>query len=108
MITITLVNTFKHFEVYLDSPQTDLLTICPEIRDMLLDAVDRAATALQLTYSEANIAFQCPCSPGIVHTAIPNKAHSNLKCTMTNKVFRGELAAAQKVWLGANPAAGES
>ena len=107
-ITVTLVNTFKHFEVYLDSPQADLLSICPEIRDMLLDAVDRAASALQLTYSEANIAFQCPCSPGTVHTAIPNKAHSNLKCTMTNKVIRGELTAAQKVWLGAKPAAGES
>ena len=107
-ITITLVNTLKHFEVYLDSPQADLLSICPEIRDMLLDAVDRAATALQLTYSEANVAFQCPCSPGIVHTAIPNEAHSNLKCTMTNKVIRGELTAAQKVWLGANPAASKS
>ena len=106
-ITITFVHAVKHFEVYLDSPQADLPTACPQIRDMLLDAVDKGATAFHFTNSRANVAFQCPCSPDDVHTAILNEAHSNLKCTVTGTIIRGGLTAAQKVWLGTNTAAGE-
>ena len=106
-ITITFVHAVKHFEVYLDSPQADLPTACPQIRDMLLDAVDKGATAFHFTNSRANVAFQCPCSPDDVHTAILNEAHSRLKCTVTGTIIRGGLTAAQKVWLGTNTAAGE-
>ena len=106
-ITITFVHAVKHFEVYLNSPQADLPTACPQIRDMLLDAVDKGATAFQFTNSRANVAFQCPCSPDDVHTAILNEAHSRLKCTVTGTIIRGGLTAAQKVWLGTNTASGE-
>ena len=106
-ITITFVHAVKHFEVYLDSPQADLPTACSQIRDMLLDAVDKGATAFHFTNSRANVAFQCPCSPNDVHTAILNEAHSRLKCTVTGTIIRGGLTAAQKVWLGTNTAAGE-
>ena len=106
-ITITFVHAVKHFEVYLDSPQADLPTACPQICKMLLDAVDKGATAFHFTNSRANIAFQCSCSPDDVHTAILNEAHSNLKCTVTGTIIRGGLTAAQKVWLGTNTAAGE-
>ena len=97
----------KHFEVYVDADPADLPSVCPEIRDMLVDAVDKAATAFRLTNSRASVAFQCPCSPDDVHTAIPNEAHSHLKCTLTEDISRGGLTAAQKVWLGPNTAAGE-
>ena len=106
-IIITFVHAVKHFEVYLDSPQADLPTACPQIRDMLLDAVDKGATAFHFTNSRANVAFQCPCSPDDVHTAILNEAHSTLKCTVTGTIIRGGLTAAQKVWLGTNTAVGE-
>ena len=71
-----------------------------EIRDMLLDAVDSAASAFRFENSGACVAFQCPCSPGNVHTATPNKAHSYLICTRTTDVLPGGLSAGQEVWLG--------
>ena len=105
-IKITFVHAQKHFEVYVDSPPADLPSVCPEIRDMLVDAVDKAATAFRFTNSRASVAFQCPCSLDDVHTAIPNEAHS-LKCTLTEDISREGLTAARKVWLGPNTAAGE-
>ncbi|CAI8025505.1 hypothetical protein GBAR_LOCUS14730 [Geodia barretti] len=99
-VEITLLHALKHFEVHLDASQADLPSICPEIRDMLMDAVDSAASAFRFKNSRASVAFQCPCSPDDVHTATPNEAHSNLICTLTGKNIRGGLTPAQRVWLG--------
>ena len=82
-IKLTLVHAMKHFEVHLDSPLDKLPSMCPEIREMLLDAVDSAATAFRFTNSRATVAFQCPCSPDDTHTATPNDAHSNHICTIS-------------------------
>ena len=106
-IKLTLVHAMKHFEVHLDSPQDKLPSICPEIREMLLDAVDSAATAFHFTNSRATVAFQCPCSPDDAHTATPNDALSNLICTISEEISRSGLTAGQKVWLGPYTAPGE-
>ena len=98
-VEITLLHALKHFEVHLDASQADLPIICPEIRDMLMDAVDSAASAFRFKNSRASLAFQCPCSPDDVHTATPNEAHSNLICTLTGKNIRGGLTPGQRVWL---------
>ena len=100
-IAITFFHAQTHLAVYLhlDSPQANLTRVCPEIRDMLLDAVDSAATAFRYKNSRASVAFQCPCNPDDVHTAIPNEDRSQLQCTLT-EVIRGGLTLAQKVWLG--------
>ena len=105
-IEITFLHAKTHFEVHLDSPQADLKRVCPEIRDMLLDAVDSAATAFRYKNSRASVAFQCPCSPDDVHTATPNEDHSKLICMGTGRFIRGGLSSAQKVWLGPCTAAG--
>ena len=97
---LTLVHAVGHFEVHLDAPEADLPSICAEIRDMLLDAVDSAESAFRFENSGVCVAFQCPCSPGNVHTATPNSAHSKLICTRTERKCRGGLTAAQRVWLG--------
>ena len=99
-IEITLVHAQKHFELHLDAPPAELHSECPRIRAMLLDAVDRTAATFRFKNSRASVAFQCPCSPDDVHTAIPNEAHSHLKCTDTGRISRGGLTAAQRVWLG--------
>ena len=106
-INITLIHALKHFEVHLDAPEADLPSICPEIRDMLVDAVDSAASAFRFKNSRASVAFQCPCSPHRVHTATPNDAHSNLVCTLTGTISRDGPTAAQRVWLGPPTASGE-
>ena len=107
-IEITLIHALKHFEVHLDAPEADLPSICPEICEMLVDAVDSAASAFRFKNSRASVAFQCPCGLGDVHTATLNDAHSNLVCTLRRKICPGGLSTAQRVWLGPeNGASGE-
>ena len=99
-VKLTFLHKLKHFEVYLDAPDANLLSICPEIRDMLVDAVDSAADSFRFKNSRASVAFQCPCDPDDVHTATLNEAHSKLICSLTEDISRGGLTAAQRVWLG--------
>ena len=99
-LKLTFIHKLKHFEVYLDAPETNLPSLCPEIRDILVDAVDNAADAFRFKNSRASVAFQCPCGLGDVHTAILNEAHSKLICSLTGDISRGGLTAAQRVWLG--------
>ena len=99
-VELTVIQAWKHFEAHVDAAKADLPSICPEICDMLVDAVDSAANAFRFKNSRASVAFQCPCGLGDVHTATPNKAHSMLICTLTKKNIRGGLTAAQRVWLG--------
>ena len=99
-VKLTFFHKLKHFEVYLDAPDANLLSICPEIRDMLVDAVDSAADSFRFKNSRASVAFQCPCDPDDVHTATPNETHSKLICSLTGDISRGGLTAAQRVWLG--------
>ena len=102
---IVFVHAQKYFAVYLDNvPLAELPKVCPQVREMLLDAVDSAATAFLYENSRASVSFQCPCSPHDsphidAHTATPEKG-SDLRCTLLGKVFRGRLTSSQKVWLG--------
>ena len=99
-VELTLIHALKHFEVRINAEEADLPSICPEIRDMLVDAVDSAADSFRFKNSRASVAFQCPCGLGDVHTATPNKAHSMLICSLAGDISRGGLTAAQRVWLG--------
>ena len=99
-VKLTFLHKLKHFEVHLDAPEADLPSICPEIRDMLMNAVDSAADAFRFKNSRASVAFQCPCGLGDEHTATLNEAHSKLICSLTEDISRGGLTAAQRVWLG--------
>ena len=105
-VKLMLIHAVSHFEAHLDAPEADLPSICAEIRDMLLDSVDSAASAFRFENSGACVAFQCPCSLGNVHTATPNSAYSNLICTKLDQIHPGGLTAAQKVWLGSGKAPG--
>ena len=96
---ITFIHAQKHFEVYLTAPEAKLSSVCPEVRDILLEAVDSAATAFRFENSRATVAFQCPCTSNDVHTATPNEAQSHLICTITGRYFPN-LTPAQRVWLG--------
>ena len=99
-IKLTFIHALKHFEVHLDASEASLVRFCPDISDMLLDAVDSAASAFRFKDSKAYVAFQCPCSPGDVHAATPNDTGSKLICTLTGDISRGGLTPAQRVWLG--------
>ena len=99
-VELTLIHALKHFEAHVEAAEADLPSICPEISDMLVDAVDSVADAFRFKNSRASVAFQCPCGLCDVHTATPNEANSMLICSLTKKNIRGGLTAAQRVWLG--------
>ena len=105
---VTFVHAVTHFAVYLTAPQADLPSVCPEISDMLLDAVDSAASAFRFKDSRASVAFQCPCDADDAHTATPNEARSNLVCSLTGEECEGPLTPAQRVWLGPTTTPGET
>ena len=105
-IKLTFIHAQKHFEVHVDAAQAELPSVCPQIRNILLDAVDSAARIFRYTDSRASVAFQCPCSPDDVHTATPNDDLTHLKCTITESITQAPLTEGQKVWLGLNPDAG--
>ena len=105
-IKLTFIHAQKHFEVHVDAAQAELPSVCPQIRDILLDAVDSAARIFRYTDSRASVAFQCPCSPDDVHTATPTDDLTHLKCTITENITQTPLTEGQKVWLGLNPDAG--
>ena len=98
-VKLTFLHKLKHFKIHLHAAEADLPSICPEIRDMLVDAVDSAADAFRFKNSRASVAFQCPCGLGDVHTATPNGAHSKLICSQTGDISRCGLTAAQRVCL---------
>lgn len=59
-ITITFIHAQKHFEVYLDAPQTDLQSVCPQICKELIDAVDKAVIVFHFKDLQATIASRAP------------------------------------------------
>ena len=100
-IKITLIHALKHFEVHLShAPEADLSKICPEILQMLLDAVNSAAVAFRFKDSQASVAFKCHCSPDNTHAAKPNELCSNLVCSLTGDISELPLTPTQRVWLG--------
>ena len=99
-VELTLIHALKHFEAHVNVEEADLPSICPEIHDMLVDAVDSAADAFRFKNSRASVTFQCPCDPDDVHTATLNEARSMLICSLTKRNIGGGLTAAQRVWLG--------
>ena len=105
-IKVVFIHSQKYFEVHVDAAQADLPSVCPQIRVMLLDAVDSAAHVFRYKNSRASVAFKCPCTPDDVHTATPTDNLSHLKCTMTGDISRASLTEGQKVWLGHYPDAG--
>ena len=103
-IKMTFVHAVSHFEVHLDASEP---SSCPEICDMVMDAVGSAASAFRFKDSQASLAFQCPCGIEDVHTATLNEAHSNLICTLTGEICQGSLTSEQEVWLGSNTISGD-
>ena len=105
-IKMTLIHAIKHFEVHLthDKPDANLSKICPEVRHMLLNAVESAAAAFRFKDSQASVAFKCPCSLDYIHAATLNEDCTDLVCTLTGEISGLPLTPGQKVWLGSQTA----
>ena len=105
-LTITLVHapSLKHFEVHVETEETDLLPkICPQIRRNVLDSISNVERTFHYKESGASPAFLCPCESNHRHAATLSKTHSSLKCTESTKRFgRKVVTSGHTMWW--NPA----
>ena len=105
-IQLTFVHAQKHFEVHVSGKEAELLKILHVIRDAIIDSVDSAARAFCYTKSRATVAFQCPCSLKIRHTALPTDDLTYLKCSHRKIVSDDPISEKQRVWLSTKPLTG--
>ena len=105
-VQLTFVHAQKHFEVHVSGKEAELLKILHVIRDAIIDSVDSAARAFCYTNSRATVAFQCPCSLKIRHTALPTDDLTYLKCSHRKIVSDDPISEKQRVWLSTKPLTG--
>ena len=84
--TVTLIDTYTHFEIHINIQPEDADNLCPEEFPVIRKAIDRGLckAALNLGYfkSSPTSALLCPCSRGEVHVAKITSKSSRWKCTL--------------------------
>ena len=102
--TVTLIDSYAHFEIHVESPPPVCYEICPIIRDNIFRGVDEAAVTLHYNNDIPCPAFFCPHSNSSSQTS-SNEPHAAItkdqkywECTKGNHY--GELTEKEKVWFG--------
>ena len=111
--TVTLIDTYTHFEVHVDIPldDADAEDLCPEEFPVIRKAIDKGLhkATLNLGYfnSSPSPALLCPCGRGEAHVAEIVKS-TYWKCSLRNEARKiGKLTPLQRLWLIATPVATE-
>ena len=109
--TVTLIDTYTHFEAHMDIPLEDAEDLCPEEFPVVRKAIDKGLhkAALNLGYfnSSPSPALLCPCGRGEAHVAEIIKS-TYWKCSLKNEARKiGKLTPLQRLWLVATPVATE-
>ena len=104
--TLTLVDSFSHFELYISGPPSICHEVCPSIKDAIFTGLDAAVINLGYNDYSPLVAFFCPHSSnsssppslacGSLHAAIVEK-YPWWMCT-EDVDFYGELNDQQRVW----------
>ena len=95
--TVTLIDTFSHFEAHVSASEDICKDYCPTILQCLLTGCQKAALNLGYTMSKPKPAFLCPCGE-------KNEAHvahigpRYWTCSLDEGVG-GEIAVNQRIWL---------
>ena len=104
--TLTLVDSFSHFELYINAPPSICHKVCPSIKDAIFTGLN--AAVINLGYSDYTpaVAFFCPHSSnsspplslacGSLHAAIVEE-YPWWTCTEDMDLY-GELNDQQRVW----------
>ena len=111
--TVTLIDTYTHFEVHVDIPIEDADDVCPEEFPVIKKAIDKGLrkAALNLGYFDSgpSSALLCPCGRGEVHVAEILTKSARWKCSLKNETRKiGKLTLLQHLWVdkrSATPAA---
>ena len=104
--TLTLVDSFSHFELYINAPPSICHKVCPSIKDAIFTGLNAAVINLGYDNYTPLVAFFCPHSSnsspplsltdGSPHLAIVEE-YPWWMCTEDMDVY-GELNDQQRVW----------
>ena len=103
--TVTLIDTYTHFEVHVDIPLEDAEDVCPEEFPVIRKAIDKGLhkAALNLDYfdSSPSPALLCPCGRGeAAHVAEILAKSARWKCSLKNEARKiGKFTPLQRLWV---------
>ena len=100
--TVTLIDTYTHFEVHVDIPPEDANDLCPEEFPVIRKAIDKGLhkAAFNLGYfnSSPSSALLCPCGRGEAHVAEIVKS-TYWKCSLKKEARKfAKLTSLQRLW----------
>ena len=99
--SLTLIDAFSHFEVYVKAEHDICVRLCPSIWHTLTKGIQKAAETLKYKLVPKQ-AFLCKQHENTQsHLAHPNNAFNCLKCEL-NSESSGRLTDEHKVWKGNN------
>ena len=97
--SLTLIDTFSHFEVHVKAQHDVCVCLCQSIRDTLFEGIQKAAETLKYSKLIPKQAFLCKHGNTQPHLAIPADAVGYWKCEL-NPDASGPLTNQHKVWKG--------
>ena len=106
--TVTLIDSYAYFEIHIKAPPPVCHKICPSIRDVIFDGINKATVTLHYNNDTPSSGFFCPHSNsnGQASNSEPHAATTEdqeyWQCTMEDHF--GELTEREKVWFGSKEA----
>ena len=73
--SVTLIDTFKHFEVHVITAKEEYFELCTNVRQAILTGIKKAAVTLGYNNATPSPAILCSCGVGYPHIARFGKRH---------------------------------
>ena len=98
--SLTLIDAFSHFEVFVQAEHTICVRLCPSIWCTLVEGIQKAAETLKYSELAPKQAFLCKHRNTQPHLAISADAVGYWKCEQNPDTYYGPLTNQHKVWKG--------
>ena len=87
--SLTLIDMFSHFEVYINAPHDTCVSSCPSIWHALRESINKVAQTLGYVNLAPKLAFICKCkSNQPPHLALPDDVFNYWKCMNSGEYGR--------------------
>ena len=97
-VSITLVDSFKYFQLHVETVSIKSPKVCPMIRESIFRGLKAAAESLKYNNSTPVLAFFCKCSSSL-HAATPTIDDEDRYLTCTKSKKPRPLTKQHTVWL---------
>ena len=95
--SVSLIDTFTHFEVHVDTAQTSCSKLCSLVSQAIMSGLKKVTVVLSYNNSIPSKAVLCPCGGEDPHIATFGDGDRVWICSQNSKVF-GELTPKHKLW----------